>query len=76
MSDNSMEVRMDRLEQWKANTDAQLYGSFGKPGLIQEMRTFFDSRKRSDNTLVLKIGAMGILLPIAYDILKHIGGWR
>lgn len=76
MTDNSMEVRMDRLEQWKQSTDVQLYGSYGKPGLIQEMRTFFDTRRRSENSMVMKIAVLAIAMPIFYDILKHLGGWR
>lgn len=72
-----MEVRMDRLEQWKTVTDGHLYGKgYGDPGLIQEMKTFLESRKRSDSGLVWKIGIVAVVLPIAYDILKHAVGWR
>jgi len=71
-----MEVRVSRIEDWKENTHSDLYGSYGQPGLISQMRSFIDARKKSDNSLVWKIAIAAILFPIAYDVIKHLAGWR
>jgi hypothetical protein len=67
---------MSRVEDWKDTMDAQLNGSYGQTGLIQQMRNFLEARKKSDNSLVWKIAIAAILLPIGYDVIKHLIGWH
>jgi|HubBroStandDraft_1064217.scaffolds.fasta_scaffold52220_8 hypothetical protein len=67
---------MDRIEEWKRTTHAELFGEYGKPGLIQEMRTFFAVQQSRDKSLPLKVGVLAIIIPLGYDIIKHMAGWK
>ena len=71
-----MDSRVTRLEEWKRTTHEDLYGSYGRPGLIQLMRDFFAVQGAHDRYLPLKVGVLAILIPIAYDVLKHLAGWK
>jgi hypothetical protein len=67
---------MDRVEEWKRTTHAELYGEYGQPGLIQLMRTYLVGQQGRDRFLPLKVGVLAIVIPLGYDIIKHLIGWK
>lgn len=76
-------TRMEQMEEWKESLDSQLNGSYGKPGLLGEMRTFFAIQANRETTeekrskrYVLLVAALAILIPIGYDLIKHAAGWK
>jgi len=71
-----MEVRMDRVEEWKRSTHAELYGEYGQPGLVQLMRTYLSGQQSRDKMLPFKVGILAIVIPVCYDVVKHLIGWR